>query len=225
MKLRDGKRSLTSACFLLALLLLASRGEAQRDDEGIATPSRPEPDVNQIRNALNSSDVAGAIHLMVQLHCATDLPDHVSEIRRFWNARNSPGAAAPSRNAVIQALMAQCLIEGQVDGTPKSELESAVSLLRSAILSQDLSEVLAGALGLLANSDSHDISSIASVSHRFPIATNLMAEAASASCASIATAIIDLMREQAPSESVRERILAINKRAEAQRLRKCIVAI
>ena len=116
----------------------------------------------------------------------------------------------------------QCLIEAQPpNATPDPDIDGAVLLLRSAIQSQDITEALSGALGLIHFSDFRDNQSIIDLTHRTAMTTKMVREALSYSCSPNAARTLKLMREQAPNPEVQARIDANIERAEQQRHEDC----
>jgi hypothetical protein len=180
------------------------------------------PSAGQIRAALSGSELKTARRLMLDLHCTPKTAEQLSAVRDAWHEIGSAASTEVTQDHLIQALMAQCLIEAQPqNATRDPDIESAVLLLRSAIQSQDLTEALAGAIGLIHFSDPRDTQSIVDVTHRFPATTNALRQSLSYSCAANAARTLELMRDQARNPATQAEIDANIKRADQQRREKC----
>jgi hypothetical protein len=184
----------------------------------IQTP--PSPD--QIKGALSGADLKSARRLFLDLHCTTKTTEQVTAVRQAWHELGSATSTEVMQDHLIQALMAQCLIEAQPpNSSPDPDIDGAVVLLRSAIQSQDIIEALAGAIGLIQFSDPRDMQSIIDLTHRLPNTATMLREGLSYSCSPNAARTLQLMREQAPNAAIQDQIDANIQRAAPQRQDRC----
>jgi hypothetical protein len=182
------------------------------------------PSPAQIEAALNGVDLEAARKLMLYLHCTPHMSEHVAAVRQAWRELGGPTSTEVTQDHLIQALMAQCLIEAQPQNAIRDpDIDSAVVLLKVAIQSQDVLEALSGAIGLIRFSDPRDMQSIIDVTHRQPNTTTSIREALSYSCAPNAARTLRLMRDQAPDPATKEKIDANIQRAQPQRHASCDV--
>jgi hypothetical protein len=180
------------------------------------------PTAKQLEDAFHSSDLKGARRLLADLHCNPHTPEQVAAVRQAWHELRLTLSTEVTQDHHIQAVMAKCLIEGQPqNAAPDPDIDSAVALLRSAVRSDNIIEVLEGAQGLIHYADSRDNQSIVDITHREPKVTTFLREALSYSCSPNAARTLQAMREQAPDQATKEKIDANIKRAEPQRKEKC----
>jgi hypothetical protein len=143
-------------------------------------------------------------------------------VRQAWHELGGASSAEVTQDHHIQAVMAKCLIDGQPpNATPDPDIDSAVALLRSAVHSDNIIEALTGAQGLIHYGDPGDNQSIIDITHREPKVTTFLREALSYSCSPNAAQTLQLMREQAPDQAVKDKIDANIKLAEPQRRENC----
>jgi hypothetical protein len=185
---------------------------------GVQAP--PSPD--QIKAALSGTDLKNARLLLLDLHCNPKTAEQVAAVREAWHELGSTTSTEVTQDHLIQALLAQCLIEAQPqNAAPDPDTDSAILVLRSAVRSENINEALAGALGLIHYGDPHDNQGIIDITHREPKVTTFVSAALSYSCLPNAARTLQLMRDQAPDAATKDKIDASIQRAEPQRHEKC----
>jgi len=180
------------------------------------------PPAKQLEDAFKSSDVKSTRRLFLDLHCNSKTAQQVAVVRRAWHEIGSTTSTEVMQDHLIQALMAQCLIEAQPQNVTRDpDIDGATHLLKVAIQSQDTIEALTGAIGLIHVSDPRDNQSIVDLTHRIPMTTKAIRESLSYSCSPNAARTLQAMRDQAPDQATKEKIDANIKRAEPQRKENC----
>jgi hypothetical protein len=191
-------------------------------DSGASNRMKLSPDVSDIREALDSSNARNALKVIIDLHCSQTGKAQVDEVRRAWRERAAPNATAAMRDPSIQAVMAECLIEARATPPPSNQdVDAAVTLLRTAVTSDDPTEALVASIGLIHLSEARDIQSIVNFTHRFSYQTVPVVMNLSTSCGPNAAPTIQAMLDQAPNRTLRDRIDAIYTQAAQRRRAKC----
>jgi hypothetical protein len=183
---------------------------------------QPPPSPARIAAVLSGTDLKAARKVMLDLHCIPQMTEQVSVVRQAWHDLGSTISTEVTQDHLIQALMAQCLIEAQAaNSAPDPDIDSAIALLKSAVRSDEILEALAGAEGLIHYDDPRDNQSIIDITHREPKAITFLSTALSYNCSPNVARTLQLMREQAPDPATKDKIDANIKRAEPQRRAKC----
>ena len=180
------------------------------------------PSADQIERALNGTDLTAARRLMLDLHCAPHMTDQVSAVRQAWHELGSTTSTEVTQVPLIQALMAQCLIQSLPPNPPPNpDTDSALALLRSAVRSDDILEAVAAAEGLIHYGDPRDNQSVVAIIHRDPKATTFLSTALRHNCSPNAAATLQLLRDQATDPVTKARIQSAIKRTELERKEIC----
>ena len=179
------------------------------------------PDAIHVKAALESAKDAKALQTLLDVRCTSVHADAVDEIRKAWRVRGTAGNTLVS-DPVAQAVMARCLI--QVDSAvpaEKAEITEATRFLRSAIHSDDAMAVVAAVEGLAIVSAAEDIARIADVPRRIPALLNHIVRIVGFTCGANNLKTLALMRKEAATEQLRERIDAVYKHVEPVREQTC----
>jgi hypothetical protein len=178
----------------------------------------------QLEDVFHSSDLKSARRLLPDLLCNPKTPEQVAAVRQAWHELGGTSSTEVTQDHHIQAVMAKCLIEGQPpNATTDPDIDSAVALLRSAVHSDNIIEALVAGEGLIHYADPRDNQSIVDITHRERKVITYLAWALIYDCSPNAARTLQLMREQAPDQAVKDRIDAKIKLAEPQRHEKCDV--
>jgi hypothetical protein len=79
-------------------------------------------DPQELALALRSTDTVQALHLLWSFGCSPQNADSIEVVQRAWDTRESVAANAATRDPVVRALMAKCLVEhwsGYRSGRPE----------------------------------------------------------------------------------------------------------
>jgi hypothetical protein len=175
-----------------------------------------------LEDLFHSADLKSARRLLPDLQCNPKTPEQVAAVRHAWHELGGTLSTEVTQDHHIQAVMAKCLIEGQPpNSTSDPDIGSAVALLRSAVRSDNLIEALEGAQGLIHYADPRDNQSIVDIAVREPKVTTFLAIDLIYNCSPNATRTLQLMREQARDQMMKDRLEAAIKRAEPQGTEKC----
>ena len=176
----------------------------------------------QLEDLFHSSDLKNARRLLADFHCRPKTPEQVAAVRQAWHELGSPTSTEVTQDHHIQAVMAECLIEGQPpNATSDPDIDSAVTLLRSAVRSDNIIEALVGAEGLIHHGDPRDNQSVVDIAVREPKVTTFLATDLIYDCASNAARTLQLMHEQARDPVMKDRLNNVIKRAEGQDHEEC----
>jgi hypothetical protein len=130
--------------------------QADIDDFWVPGHLGPRASADDIRNALQSTNIREARETLVRLRCLPKEKDSLELIRDAWRARNSGPAESVTRNPEFRVAMAVCLAEaGAASNTAVDD--SIVEELRHAVRSADPQTFLAGAEGLSRVATSADV--------------------------------------------------------------------
>ena len=186
-----------------------------------AVPRSPSPDATQVKAALESPKDPKALQTLLDVQCTPEHANVVDEMRRAWLGRGTAGSTLAS-DPVAQAVMARCLIQAD-SAVPaeKAEIAEAIGLLRSAIRSDDVMAVVAAVEGLAIVSDDEDVPRIAEVPRRIPALLNHVVRIVGFTCGASNLKTLALMRKEAATEEVRDRIDAVYKHVEPVREQTC----
>jgi hypothetical protein len=180
------------------------------------------PAAKQLDDAFNSSDVKSARRRLEDLHCNPKTPEQIAAVRQAWHELGSTSSTEVTQDHHIQAVMALCLIEGQPqNAAPDPDIDSAVTLLRSTVHSDEIIEALVAGQGLIHYGDPRDNQSIVDIAVREPKVTTFLATDLIYNCAPNAARTLQLMREQARDQVMKDRLNNAIKRAEGQGHEKC----
>jgi hypothetical protein len=181
----------------------------------VVVPPDRSPDATQMNAALENLKGPKALQTLLDLQCTADHADAVEEMRKAWQRHGSLGM-------VVQAVIAKCLIEADVVGSPRqSEVGEAAVVLRRAIHDADAMSVLMAVKGLALVGADEDIAEIAEVPRRIPGSLNAVVRALGYACGASNLNTIALMREQAGTGPIREQIDTVYQRIEPVREQKC----
>ena len=176
----------------------------------------------QLEDVFHSSDLKSARRLLQDLHCNPKSPEQVAAVRQAWHELGGINSTEVTQDHHIQAVMALCLIEGQPqNAAPDPDIESAVALLRSVVRSDEIIEALVAGEGLIRFGDSRDNQSIVAIAVREPKVTTYLAMALIYDCSPNAARTLQLMREQARDQMMKDRLESAIKRNEPQHTEKC----
>jgi hypothetical protein len=186
-----------------------------------AVPRSPSPDATQVKAALESSKDPKALQTLLDVQCTPEHADLVDEMRKGRRGRGTAGSTLAS-DPVAQAVMARCLIQADsAVSAGTAEIAEAISLLRSAMHSDDVMAVVAAVEGLAIVSDDEDVSRIAEVPRRMPALLNHVVRIIGFTCGANNLKTLALMRKEAVSRQVRDRIDAVYKGVEPVREQTC----
>ncbi len=186
-----------------------------------AAPRSPSPDPTQVKAALGSSKDPKALQTLLDVQCTPERGDAVDEMRKAWRRRDTAGSSLAS-DPVAQAVMARCLIQADsVVRAEKSEIAEATGLLRSAIHSDDAMAVVAAVQGLAIVGADEDVTRMAEVPRRVPALLNHVVRIVGFTCGANNLKALALMRKEAATQQVRDRIDAVYKGVEPVREQTC----
>lgn len=142
-------------------------------------------------------------------------------MRKGWRGRGTGGSALVS-DPVAQAVMARCLIQADsAVAAEKTEIAEATGVLRSVIRSDDAMAVVAAVEGLAIVGAQEDVTRIAEVPRRTPALLNHVVRIVGFTCGANNLKTLALMRKEAVSRQVRDRIDAVYQHVEPVREQTC----
>lgn len=176
----------------------------------------------QVKEALDTQPPQPALRLLLRAPCAASDAAVIGEMRNAWLERDSPNASAAERDPVIQAVIARCLIQADITSRPLTqEVRDAASLLRTAILGNEVMAVVAAVEGLAIINAEPDVGLIAGVPKRIPALLNHVIKVVGYTCGANNLKTIALIRREAATEALRARIDLVYSRVEPVRLQTC----
>jgi hypothetical protein len=121
--------------------------QADIDDFWVPGHGGPRPSADDIRNALQSTNVHDAREMLLRLRCLPSENDGLELIRAAWRTRNSGPTESVARNLDFRVAMAVCLAD---DGAASNTAVDAsiMEALRQAVRSSDPHTFIAGLDGL-----------------------------------------------------------------------------
>jgi hypothetical protein len=173
--------------------------QADIDDFWVPGHLGPRASADDLRNALQSTNVHEARETLVRLRCLPREKDSLELIRDAWRARNSGPAESVTRNPAFRAAMAACLAEADAASNTAVDT-SIVEVLREAARSADPQTFLAGFEGLSRVATAADVRTIENaVKGRSSIFAVIAVGQLTRSCAPGAERAAEAMRENASS--------------------------
>jgi hypothetical protein len=176
----------------------------------------------QVKTALELLAPKRALQVLLDLSCDDENIGAVAEMRQAWHDRNSPAATGTVRDPIIQAVIARCLIE--IDSRVQSdrvEIADATTVLRSALLGDDVMGVLAAVEGLAVLNSDQDVNGIADVPYHIPGTLNAVVRIVGFTCGDKNSKTIAAIRKSASTLQLRDQIDAVYKPVEAWRNEHC----
>jgi hypothetical protein len=137
---------------------IVGSGVSQADIDDFWVPGRsgPRPSANDIRNALQSTNVYEAREMLWRLRCLPSEKDSLELISAAWRTRNSSAPESVTRDLDVRVVMAVCLAEADAASNMAVDA-SMVEVLRHAIGSSDPRNFVAGVEGLSRNATGADV--------------------------------------------------------------------
>jgi hypothetical protein len=177
----------------------------------IVSPNLPmlpgAPDAAKTREALTTQTRADAVKTLLVLRCSPDTTGAVDEILRAWQDRDSPRAAPNTRDPLVRAIMAKCILWSDPhSGASQVDRAAAAELLRSAIRGDDPMTVIVSMEGLARTSLQPDLMSIAEAPRRLPAVRTPALWDVSLSCAPNPEAALAELRRTASTNAEREAV-------------------
>jgi hypothetical protein len=180
------------------------------------------PDASKTRDALTAKTRADAVKTLLVLRCSSDTSGALDEILRAWQDRDSPRAAPNTRDPLVRAIMAKCILwSNPHSGASEMDRAAAAELLRSAIRSDDPMTVIVSMEGLARTSLQSDLMSIAEVPQRLPAVRTPALWDVSLSCAPNPEAALAELRSTASTSAERETVDATFRNYAPNRSRLC----
>jgi hypothetical protein len=194
-----------------------------RSAENLTPVTLPgEPDAAQTRAALAAATPAIAKQTLLALHCGSNTTGAAGEILQAWKERDSPRATAITRDPLVRAIMAKCILWlGPHSGESQEDWAAAADLLRSALHTDNTMIVIQSMEGLARTSLQSDLMTIAEVPRRLPALRNPALWDVSSSCAPDMAGALAELRASASTDSEREAVDATFKGFAADRSRVC----
>jgi hypothetical protein len=186
-----------------------------------AVPRNGSPDATQVKAALGSSKDPMALQTLLDVQCTPEHGDAVNEMRKALRGRRAEDSSLVS-DPVAQAVMASCLIE--VDSaapTENAETAGATRILRFAIHSDDVMAVVAAVQGLAIIGADEDVPRIAEVPRRIPGLLNHVVRLVGFTCGTTNLKTLALIRKEAATEQMRDRIDTVYRTVEPVREQRC----
>jgi hypothetical protein len=181
-----------------------------------------QPTAAQVREALAAPTAKIAAKSLLLLQCRVATDDAIDTLLGAWRDRDSPQAPAVTRDPLVRAIMAHCVLSSDARPTTSAADRTAASqLLRSAIGSEDAMTVVVAMQGLADTSLQSDAMTIAKVPRRMPALRNPAAWAVSSSCAPDPEAALAELRQSAATTKQRETVDKIFKEFEMGRKDSC----
>ena len=175
----------------------------------------------QVKAALDSPDPNRGLQTLLDVQCTPEHAGVVDEIRKAWRGRGTPGNTLVS-DRTAQAVIARCLIQADFAVTAeKAEITEAASILRSAIHGDDVMAVMVAVDGLAIIGADEDVARIAEVPRRIPTALNAVVRSVGFTCGASNLKTLALMRKEAATDEMRDRIDAVYKHVEPTREQTC----
>lgn len=175
-----------------------------------------------IRDALASPDPSSVRQQLSKAFCSSEHTDVVTEMRRAWEARNSPGASATMRDPRIQVIVARCIVQADYPANLSDpDLADALGLLRQAIRSDDIGVMIDAVSGLAIIGADEDSQSIVEVVHRVPSSLNGVVMFLGYQCGASNLKTIAAIREGESTRERREQLDAVYSRIAPVREQTC----
>jgi hypothetical protein len=187
----------------------------------VVVPRDASPDAMQVKVALGSSKDTKALQTLLDVRCTPDHANAVDAMRQGWRGRSTADGGLVS-DPVAQAVIARCLIQADSAARLKNvEIAEATGFLRSAVHSDDVMTAIAAVQGLAIVGADEDVNRIAEVPRRVPALLNEVVRVVGFTCGENNLKTLALIRKQATTETLRERIDAVYKRVEPAREQNC----
>jgi hypothetical protein len=169
-------------------------------------------DVKELEQLLQSTDNARAARMLWQFGCGPHNPDWTGVVQRAWEGRDSAPPDVATRDPVVRALMAKCLVEpwSRFRSIQPSDLP-IIAELRLAILSDNSDEVRAAVSGLTHFATAEDVQAMVAVPTRYPGFVRTTVAALSEVCRADAASGIAKIRESVADTGQRTEIDRIAK--------------
>ena len=134
---------------------------SQADIDDFWVPGHPGPrsSIDDIRDALQSTNVREAREVLLRLRCLPSDKDSLELIQAAWRARDSGPAESVTRNPEFRVAMAVCLAEAGAASSTALDA-SIVEELRQAVGGSDPTTLLAGIEGLSRVATAADVRTI-----------------------------------------------------------------
>lgn len=180
------------------------------------------PDAANTREALTAASRADAVKTLLALRCSADTTGASHEMLRAWRDRDSAHATAITRDPLVRAIMARCILwSGPESGESQEDRADAADVLRSAIYSDDRMTVVVSLEGLTRTSLQLDLMGIAETPRRIPGVRTPALWDVSVSCAPNPEAALAELRSTASTSAERENVDKIFESYAPNRRRLC----
>jgi hypothetical protein len=180
---------------------IAGKDVSQADIDDFWVPGHlgPRASADDIRNALQSTNVREAREMLGRLRCLPAERESLELIRDAWRARNAGPAESVTRNPAFRVSMAACLAAAGAASNTAVDA-SIVEVLREAARSADPQSLLAGFEGLSRVATAADVRIIENaVKGRSSIFAVIAVGQLTRSCAPGAERAAEAMRENTSS--------------------------
>jgi hypothetical protein len=180
---------------------IVGKDVSQADIDDFWVPGHPGPraSADDIRDALQSTNVHEARETLVRLRCLPREKDSLELIRDAWRARNSGRAESVTRKPEFRVAMAVCLAAADAASNTATDA-SIVEVLRQAVGGSDPITLLAGIEGLSRVATAPDVRTIENaVKGRSSIFAVIAVGQLTRSCAPGAERAAEAMRENTSS--------------------------
>jgi hypothetical protein len=180
---------------------IVGKDVSQADIDDFWVPGHPGPraSADDIRDALQSTNVHEARETLVRLRCLPREKDSLELIRDAWRARNSGPAESVTRKPEFRVAMAVCLAAADAASNTATDT-SIVEVLRQAVGGSDPITLLAGIEGLSRVATAADVRTIENtVKGRSSIFAVIAVGQLTRSCAPGAERAAEAMRENISS--------------------------
>jgi hypothetical protein len=173
--------------------------QADIDDFWVPSHFGPRPSADDIRNALQSTNVHEARETLVRLRCLPSEKDSLELIQAAWRKPNSGPAESVTRNPDFRVAMAVCLAEAPAASNTAVDA-SITEVLRQAVGGSNPITLLAGIEGLSRAATAAEVRIIENaVKGRSSIFAAIAVANLTRSCALGAERAAEAMREQTSS--------------------------
>jgi hypothetical protein len=171
-----------------------------------ASAQSRQPSATQVREAMAAPTAKIAAKTLLLVECSVATDDTVEEMLGAWKDRDSPRATPVTRDPLVRAIMAHCVLSSSPrPGVSAQDRTAAADLLRAAIRSQDAMTVFVAMQGLSRTRLQSDLLTVAEVPRRMPALRSPAIWAVSSSCADANAALAEL-RDSAATIKQREAV-------------------
>lgn len=171
-----------------------------------AASQSTQPSATQVRGAVAAPTAKIAAKTLLLVECSVATDDTVEEMLGAWKDRDSPRATPVTRDPLVRAIMAHCVLSSSPrPGVSAQDRTAAADLLRAAIRSQDAMTVFVAMQGLSRTRLQSDLLTVAEVPRRMPALRSPAIWAVSSSCADANAALAEL-RDSAATIKQREAV-------------------